>query len=248
MVAHTSVPVSSSSASSSLSPVASGGSHIPPRYQPPPHPPGGILKNGYTNGHLGRAYHSPRQHQQQDLGQNGHSGPVVTFSSTSNTKQSYGGAAELNLKRPPNPSRLLAPRQHIRFSNLPPLVNGGQAANVTTTTSSSSGSSNSTVTTATTNGSQHQQQQQQQQPATVLSQQSIQQARLLPPSQSHARLSSESSSEDQTTSSTRSLQAHLGHAKPAPSAAHIHQTTAIVHHNANGTAASTDRQHYLRRS
>ncbi|ETN67298.1 hypothetical protein AND_000896 [Anopheles darlingi] len=213
---HTSVPVSSSS-SSSLSPVASSGSHIPPRYQPPPHPPGGILKNGYTNGHL-RAYHSPRQHQQQqqqqhqqDLGQNGHNGPVVTFS---NTKQSYGGAtaaADLNLKRPPNPSRLLAPRQHIRFSNLPPLVNGGQGTSVTTAT-------NSTVTTAvTTNGSQQQQQQ-----------------------HINNRQPSESSSEDQTTSSTRSLQAHLAHAKPpAPSAAHIHQTTAIVHHNANGIAVGS---------
>ncbi|XP_050085258.1 ras-interacting protein RIP3 [Anopheles aquasalis] len=231
---HTSVPVSSSS--SSLSPLASAGSHIPPRYQPPPHPPGGILKNGYTNGHL-RAYHSPRQHQlqQQDgHGQNGHSGPVVTFSNT-NTKQSYGGAAELNLKRPPNPSRLLAPRQHIRFSNLPPLVNGGQGVSRAEATTSSSGSA-STVTTVTTNGSQ---QQQQQQPSTVLSQQTIQQAHLLPPSQSHARLSSESSSEDQTTSSTRSLQAHLGHAKPAPSAAHIHQTTAIVHHNASGIAVGS---------
>uniref|UniRef100_A0A182VJI1 Uncharacterized protein n=1 Tax=Anopheles merus TaxID=30066 RepID=A0A182VJI1_ANOME len=171
------------------------GSHIPPRYQPPPHPPGGILKNGYTNGgHLKAAY------QNGGLAYNG-------------SGKGYFGE---HLKKPSNPSRLLAPRQHIRFSNLPPLVNGGPAAPASQPVQSQQAA----ITV-------HQQQQQQQQ---------IQTLHHLPPAP-HARLSSESSSEDQTTSSTRSLQAHLAHAKapqPAPasngpSAGHIHQTTAIVH-------------------
>uniref|UniRef100_A0A182M4Q4 Uncharacterized protein n=1 Tax=Anopheles culicifacies TaxID=139723 RepID=A0A182M4Q4_9DIPT len=200
------------------------GSHIPPRYQPPPHPPGGILKNGYTNGHLKAAYQRPEGAQNGGLAYNGNKG--------------YGGE---NLKRPPNPSRLLAPRQHIRFSNLPPLVNGGPAA-----------VSQPTQTQQAALAAHHQQQQ-------------IQTLHHLPPAP-HARLSSESSSEDQTTSSTRSLQAHLAHAKssalsgpqnnstqqPAtvpngPSAGHIHQTTAIVHQssqpnpssNSNGTNSTS---------
>ncbi|XP_050077169.1 uncharacterized protein LOC126564229 [Anopheles maculipalpis] len=187
------------------------GSHIPPRYQPPPHPPGGILKNGYTNGHLKAAYQRPEGGAQNGgLAYNGTKG--------------YVGE---NLKRPPNPSRLLAPRQHIRFSNLPPLVNGGPPA----------------VSQATQLQQQQQQLQQQQQ-------QQIQTLHHLPPAP-HARLSSESSSEDQTTSSTRSLQAHLAHAKasvnsaqqPAtvpngPSAGHIHQTTAIVHHSSQPASSN----------
>ncbi|XP_061511996.1 methylcytosine dioxygenase TET [Anopheles gambiae] len=180
------------------------GSHIPPRYQPPPHPPGGILKNGYTNGgHLKAAYQRPEGAQNGGLAYNGTNG------------KGYFGE---HLKKPSNPSRLLAPRQHIRFSNLPPLVNGGPAAPASQPVQSQQAA----ITV-------HQQQQQQQQ-------QQIQTLHHLPPAP-HARLSSESSSEDQTTSSTRSLQAHLAHAKapqPAPasngpSAGHIHQTTAIVH-------------------
>ncbi|XP_052896807.1 ecdysone-induced protein 74EF [Anopheles moucheti] len=203
------------------------GSHIPPRYQPPPHPPGGILKNGYTNGHLKAAYQRPDGAQNGGLAYNGTKG--------------YVGE---NVKRPPNPSRLLAPRQHIRFSNLPPLVNGGPAAVSQPTQSHQAAIA-----------AHHQQQQ-------------IQTLHHLPPAP-HARLSSESSSEDQTTSSTRSLQAHLAHAKasavsgssnatqqPAtvpngPSAGHIHHTKAIVHQssqpnpsiNSNGTSTSSGPGH-----
>uniref|UniRef100_A0A182JKK9 Uncharacterized protein n=1 Tax=Anopheles atroparvus TaxID=41427 RepID=A0A182JKK9_ANOAO len=202
--------VSSSSASSSPSAQngTAPGSHIPPRYQPPPHPPGGILKNGYTNGHL-KTYPRP------DIGvQNGLQNGGLTFSN--GTK----GYPADNLKRPPNPSRLLAPRQHIRFANLPPLVNGGGGGG-------GGGGSNNTAALS------HQSQSQQ---AAIAAhqqhQQQIQSHHLPVP---HTRLSSESSSEDQTTSSTRSLQAHLAHAKSSqgPSAGHIHQTTAIVHHSSN---------------
>ncbi|XP_058060081.1 centrosomal and chromosomal factor [Anopheles bellator] len=180
-------------------PSPTAGSHIPPRYQPPPQPHGGgILKNGYTNGHL-KAY---QRHDNPGAAlPNGFNGSKQQ--QQQQQQQHYGSE---NLKRPPNPSRLLAPRQHIRFSNLPPVVNGGTSAL-----------------------SQQSQSLQQQQP--------LQAHHHLP----HTRLSSESSSEDQTTSSTRSLQAHLAHAKPSPpvataatAAPHLHQTTAIVHHHPAG--------------
>ncbi|XP_052864598.1 uncharacterized protein LOC128271195 [Anopheles cruzii] len=192
-------------------PSPTAGSHIPPRYQPPPQPHGGgILKNGYTNGHL-KAYQ--RHENPGGALPNG-------FNGSKQQQQHYGSE---NLKRPPNPSRLLAPRQHIRFSNLPPVVNGGTSGGPPTA---------STTPTLTVALSQQSQSQQQQQHPT----QPLQAHHHLPPPPPHTRLSSESSSEDQTTSSTRSLQAHLAHAKPSPpvAGAHLHQTTAIVHHHPAG--------------
>ncbi|XP_058814957.1 coiled-coil domain-containing protein 85C-like [Topomyia yanbarensis] len=92
------------------------GSQIPPRYQPPPQPPGGILKHINHNGGappLARSSTVPIIAYPTDL--NGITHHHLKF--PPEIPKSSGLFIPENLKHQLNPSRLAVPRSHIRFSN-----------------------------------------------------------------------------------------------------------------------------------
>ncbi|XP_062705665.1 coiled-coil domain-containing protein 85C-A [Aedes albopictus] len=97
-------------------PIQTAGSQIPPRYQPPPQPPGGILKHIVHNGGappLARSSTVPSIAYTSDL--NGGSHHHLKF--PPEIPKTTGLYIPENLKHQLIPSRLAVPRSHLRFSN-----------------------------------------------------------------------------------------------------------------------------------